>query len=582
MPCAYGIHVTASGGNGLASGSVSTHVETLKSTTLSSQLAINGPVITPATSISGPLPLFEQSHSVKDASGKYAGVSVKVVNAPNGLDYSSKVLPREGSVSTSTQVSAEQSLTVPKADSIRCTATSYLGTTTNRPAKVILEETKGSTDFVTLTGYKGKAVTTGTTSLASQTATSGEAASISIYGVAKDPISGEYKINTLITGDSGGKAKFQGLSQTVVAGGSTPKVEEKEHVQNADFTSTASYTPLGGVAQTAVRTSNYGTEYDLTMLSKKYPAPDGSIAWGKLGYYVDDSTPFGSVQDAVDAAVDKDTINVAAGTYAQDIVYIDESLAIKGAGYSKTIVDSSGPGNVFRIGSIDPDIDVSLSGLAITGSSSVGSGGGVFNAGRTTIQDCLISGNHATGLGGGIYNTVAGTLTIKDSIISANDATIEGGGGFYNSGTATIEGSTISGNSAPVGGGVDNNIGATLTIKDSTISGNSAEGGGGIWNSGTLTIEGSTISQNSAEQYGGGIYNAGTPTIQQGSQIYLNIADSDNSGGETGGGIYNEGGTTTVFKDQNGVVTADQAVKDSIVFLNHLVSNVGTLNNIAP
>ena len=72
------------------------------------------------------------------------------------------------------------------------------------------------------------------------------------------------------------------------------------------------------------------------------------------------------------------------------------------------------------------------------------------------------------------------------------------------------------------------------------------------------------------------------PSAVQGCQIYLNIADSDNVGGGTRGGIFNDMGSTLVFKDQNGAVADDQDVKDSIVFLNHLVSNDGTLNNIAP
>ena len=72
------------------------------------------------------------------------------------------------------------------------------------------------------------------------------------------------------------------------------------------------------------------------------------------------------------------------------------------------------------------------------------------------------------------------------------------------------------------------------------------------------------------------------PSAVQGCQIYLNIADSDNVGGGTRGGIFNDMGSTLVFKDQNGAVADDQDVKDSIVFLNHLGSNDGTLNNIAP
>ena len=185
------------------------------------------------------------------------------------------------------------------------------------------------------------------------------------------------------------------------------------------FTSTATYKPTTGTTIAKTRNSNYGTDYDLTMVAKKYAT--GPTAWGSLGYYVKPGTTASKIQGAVNAAQSSDTINVAAGTYKENVV-IDKSLTVKGAGCFDTKVDGNKLGSVFKIGTVNSNVDVILSGLGITGGSGslVGSytyGGGIYNKGRATIKNCIIFANSAT-FGGGIYN--AGTATITGSTISGN------------------------------------------------------------------------------------------------------------------------------------------------------------------
>ena len=69
-----GVQITASGGGNGGSGSVSMNYDTLKSTAVSSQIAINGATVTPSTTITGPIKNFVQTHAVKDKSGKSASV----------------------------------------------------------------------------------------------------------------------------------------------------------------------------------------------------------------------------------------------------------------------------------------------------------------------------------------------------------------------------------------------------------------------------------------------------------------------------------------------------------------------------
>ena len=579
----YGIQVTASGGGNGESGSVSMNFDTLKDSAVSSQIAINDADLTPLTTISGPVAKFEQTHAVKDASGKRASVYVKVLNAPSGLTYTSKVLPNEGTVATQTQVSAEQWLTVPKADSLLCTATASYGAFS---AGVGLTETKGTAtgDYVSLMGYDGKATATATLVSASQTATSGSANSIAINGSSKDS-SGSYGVNTRLNG------KFMGLSDTSSAG-TTTQVVQNEHLTGT-FTSTATFTPPIGTAMTKTRTSNYGTEYDLYMKAAK-----GSSPIGIVGYYVN---PTMKIQGAVNSAQSSDTVNVAAGTYKEN-VRIDKSLTVKGAGSAETIVDGNKAGTVFTIGTVHSNVNVALSGMKITGGAAQ-NGGGIFNMGTATITNSEISGNTAVHDGGGCHNYNIGIATISGSTISGNSAGNGGGGiinygtgaklavsgstisgntavtdgsGIFNTGTATVTNSEISGNTAGHdGGGFHNYDTGTATISSSTISGNSAGmGGGGIINYGTgtkLAVSSSTISGNSAKDNGGGIYTAmdvGDQGSNYGTATFTDSTISGNTAGQDGAGIFN----SMIATVTNCIISGNKAVMGGGGFHNY---NIG-------
>ena len=67
------------------------------------------------------------------------------------------------------------------------------------------------------------------------------------------------------------------------------------------------------------------------------------------------------------------------------------------------------------------------------------------------MTDSVVSNNYAgvpekfpVGTGGGIWNS--GTTTITDSTITSNQVLSRCGGGIHNIGTLTITGSTVSGN----------------------------------------------------------------------------------------------------------------------------------------
>jgi len=208
-------------------------------------------------------------------------------------------------------------------------------------------------------------------------------------------------------------------------------------------------------------------------------------------------------------------------------------------------------------------------------------GGGVYNAGRLTLANVLVTGNQSiagTGGGGGILNAVGAILTLNDSTVTGNQASgsFRGaidGGGILNEGKMTITRSTVSDNSASGSGGGIANFG-NLTVTASTLSENRTEqfnenrefrveasvaGGGGIFNNGTLSMTNATISGNSTQFAGGGVSNGGS-----GSATLRNCTITENSAG-TGGGIFvgllNSG---EYFRLRNTIVSANFNSSESL------------------
>jgi Calx-beta domain len=217
-----------------------------------------------------------------------------------------------------------------------------------------------------------------------------------------------------------------------------------------------------------------------------------------------------TIQAAVTAASAGDTIQVAAGTYAEHVT-VNKNLTVNGAGAALTFVDGTQTGTVFTVNTAA----VSLSGMTIANGKTSANGGGIFNNGATlSVNGCTIGNNSANGDGGGIAND-NGTLNVTSSTVSSNFAA-SGGGGISNSnaGTLSVANSTVNNNSAVNdGGGIFNFNDSTANITNSTVTNNSANIGGGILNSGAvLTVTSSTISNNSAtvtncDCAGGGILN---------------------------------------------------------------------------
>jgi hypothetical protein len=150
--------------------------------------------------------------------------------------------------------------------------------------------------------------------------------------------------------------------------------------------------------------------------------PTAYPACGQTVLNVPGSYP--TIQAAINAATVGDTIEVAAGTYNEDINLVS-GICLEGAGVDQTIISKSGAsgitGNNVSYVTIE-DLTVQNSGCAPGICGGGGNGGGIqlSQSNNITIQSCHLTGNAAVD-GGGISISNS-NVTMDNCIIENNTA----------------------------------------------------------------------------------------------------------------------------------------------------------------
>jgi hypothetical protein len=220
---------------------------------------------------------------------------------------------------------------------------------------------------------------------------------------------------------------------------------------------------------------------------------------------------FTTVQAAINAASDGDTIRICAGTYSRsgtaEVANIDgKDLTLIGAG-------AGSGGTIFDGGQVDTDsavVDFSqstseLQKLSITGASGWPAIG--MASGTLTLSDVTVTGNTIFGNTGGAIFNIGGALILNAGASvtgNASESDLGGGGILTDGGSVTMNaGSRVTGNVAThgSGGGIYIIQGSVTLNAGSHVTGNTAAiTGGGIYNNdGTVTVNpGSDLNDNSA------------------------------------------------------------------------------------
>ncbi len=317
--------------------------------------------------------------------------------------------------------------------------------------------------------------------------------------------------------------------------------------------------------------------------------PD-SLETGMIG-----TRGFSSLNDALVAAVDGDTIELCEGSHYTKAVIVDRDVTISGAGGDRTM--STLDGGVAGDGAmlIVDGGDLTLEHVTVINANDGALAALTIGGGDITIDDCLFLANDSpdnggaiagttititnsdfvdnTGNNGGaVYASSPGVLTITDSTFDGNEADTDGGG-FYTSAAATLTGVTFTANEALNygGGGAASGGQAFLTLAGTTFSGNTAVSGGALvmtGASGTADVA-TTFDANLAistgfdNSYGGGLYVLanGNDVTWSGGLFTANVNDSENFA--AGGGVTLD--ASSAVGAGGGSIEASDIVADSNV-----------------
>ena len=264
-----------------------------------------------------------------------------------------------------------------------------------------------------------------------------------------------------------------------------------------------------------------------------------------------------NIQDALDVALDGDTVLVTNGVYdaggrvapgdttLKTRVIVTNAVTVRSVnGPEATLIvgqphttgglgDTAVRGVYLNNGGVLSGFTVT-NGFTRSGTSTTASyvGGGVRCEGvAAAVSNCVIVANQAAMRGGGVFQ---GTLTdcrvITNIVVSSS--TSAGGGGVYG---AAVSVSLIE-NNRTLGSSTDGGGTHSCTLERSTLRGNaSARHGGGAYLS---TLVSCTVESNSAVQQGGGAH---SPVVVTNSLIRWNTA------GYYGGGLYKGAVTDSVI-----------------------------------
>lgn len=197
-----------------------------------------------------------------------------------------------------------------------------------------------------------------------------------------------------------------------------------------------------------------------------------------------------TIQDAINAANNGDSVVVAAGTYTENINFTGKAITVTSSGGPKTtIIDGNQAGPVATFATSETTASV-LNGFTLeNGTSTFNSGydgGGVYISGASpTITKNIIQNNTACNGGGGIAVEFGSPVIKGNRIIGNSQSGCSGGiggGGISISGAASAQviGNEIGSNTWPgSGAGISLFAAGTPTIANNIVYGNNTEGGAG-------------------------------------------------------------------------------------------------------
>jgi len=254
---------------------------------------------------------------------------------------------------------------------------------------------------------------------------------------------------------------------------------------------------------------------------------------------------FPTIQAAIDASTNGDTVVVAPGTYFENISFKGKLITVQSAqGPSVTTIDGGSLSPVVNFSTAETTATV-LQGFTLQHGNATSTygyeGAGIhINGASPTVVGNVVMANNSCANGVGISIAFASPV-IRDNNISGNTKQTgcsgQNGGGIYvrGAGSAQIIRNSITNNTTDFGGGISLFAAGTPTLFDNTISGNGAEyQGGGIYavNQSDAGIVQNQITGNRSPGSGSGLY-VSPPSGTRGA-LLVNNTIAGNFGGDSG------------------------------------------------
>ncbi len=271
----------------------------------------------------------------------------------------------------------------------------------------------------------------------------------------------------------------------------------------------------------------------------------------------DGSGEFATIQAAVNAAADRDTVLLCDGTFTgsgnRNIDFLGKAITIRSLGGDPAtcIIDCEQASRGVIVSSGE-ESDSILEGVTITRGHTSGGGyadcgGGIYcRWSNPTVRNCVIHDCSSGGQGGGMW-CIGASPTISDCAFSNNHSGIGGGLHCFSDSSPMISGCTFMENSASSqGGGLLCQDHCNPTVRDCSFIGNTADFYAGMlcWYYDAPEVTDCTFSHNAAVYDGGGMgcSNGSTPSIS-GCTFFGNTA------GQDGGGLRTDTSSTPTLTD---------------------------------
>src|SRR5260370_6702384 len=254
---------------------------------------------------------------------------------------------------------------------------------------------------------------------------------------------------------------------------------------------------------------------------------------------------YATIQAAINASTNGDTVMVAPGTYFENIDFKGKLITVQSAqGPSVTTIDGSNLAPVVNFSTNETAAAV-IQGFTLQHGTATGAfgyeGAGVhINGASPTVLGNVVMANPSCASGVGISIAFASPV-VRDNNISGNTKQAgcsgQDGGGIYirGAGSAQIIHNTLSNNTTDYGGAISLFAAGTPTLLNNTISGNGAQyEGGGIYavNQSDANIVQNLITGNRSAGSGAGLY-ISPPSGTRGA-LLVNNTISGNFGGDSG------------------------------------------------